>query len=372
MGLVKLPKSSISMFMNIAPEILESGNLAEGSWTDKLAWVIKHLFHHSHAIPTSSNGTGVLAVLQSIKEMSGKKVSVLLQANTMYGMYTTINTAGCEIVDYVDVDSSILMPRLDNIKEAWERVVRLSDSEYVLFLSHIGGLVNPEIYQIALWCLENDIKLIEDCAHTVGSYVDFGPPTNGQKYAGGFGYAGIYSFYSTKSVPAGEGGCIVTHDHQLAEYLQRYVKYDRFERSMKYGLNIRMSEINALLVYSVIQQTSNIIDNKARIAALYEDICDNANIPYIGSKWGEYDILCVSNNYKFTITMDGAREKFSTVTSPVYDYTVAPEVYHKYLPGTLKTISTHVYLPIWYKQDGELTEKAVNELLSVAAELGVY
>lgn len=56
---------------------------------------------------------------------------------------------------------------------------------------------------------QNDLRLIEDCAHSIETLVD-------GKHAGTFGDAGCFSFYVTKNVVTGEGGMLVTDDAELA------------------------------------------------------------------------------------------------------------------------------------------------------------
>ena len=36
-------------------------------------------------------------------------------------------------------------------------------------LSHMGGIINPDIVKISSYCKKNKITLIEDCAHSFGS-----------------------------------------------------------------------------------------------------------------------------------------------------------------------------------------------------------
>ena len=43
------------------------------------------------------------------------------------------------------------------------------------------------------------------------------------KHSGLFVDAGVYSFYATKAIPAGEGGMVVTHDDDLGNQLENYI-----------------------------------------------------------------------------------------------------------------------------------------------------
>ena len=71
------------------------------------------------------------------------------------------------------------------------------------FLVHIGGHLAFEVEEIAHYCSENGIFLIEDCAHAHGA------EWNGRK-PGTYGDAGVYSLYATKTITTGEGGVLVS------------------------------------------------------------------------------------------------------------------------------------------------------------------
>ena len=57
--------------------------------------------------------------------------------------------------------------------------------------------------------------------------------------------------------------------------------YDRFEQKLDIGINLRMSEINALLSYSVLKETEAVIKNKYFIAEKYGDACREVDMEYI-------------------------------------------------------------------------------------------
>ena len=160
----------------------------------------------------------------------------------------------------------------------------------MFLITHIGGWINPDIEAISLLCKKKGIILIEDCAHSLGS-------TLNNKHSGLFGDAGVYSLYATKAIPAGEGGIIVTKSTELSVYLEKYSKYDRFDQKLDLGVNNRMSEIGALLSYSVLLEIENIIENKYMTAKRYIKQCNQYGWTYLDpEKNGQR-----SNLYKFIL-----------------------------------------------------------------------
>ena len=343
MGIIKLPKSSVKFFEENYQDIFETGSLAEGKWNNSCADLVKELTEIKYSITVSSNGTGMAALIQMVEREYGKK-RVFIQSNTMYGVKTMVKASGASYEGEINCDSILLVPTLEMVKDS---VSDISDKKNLLIiLSHIGGIINPWIEDISEFCEEEGIVLLEDCAHSYGSTL------NG-KHSGSFGAGGVYSFYSTKAIPSGEGGMIVTNDKILGELCSKYVMYDRFDRELEIANNIRQSEIQALLLYSVLNCTNEIIEDKRKTASNYIKICNEKKIEYLdqeGSNKGNYYKFILSSNDK---NVQNLYKSINNSTSQVYDYA---------LGASLEIVNSHVCLPIWYKQEDNLTNSVVKEL----------
>ena len=102
----------------------------------------------------------------------------------------------------VDVTDDLLID-LDDLR----RKAQASGAK-TLLLSHMRGHV-CDMQALTAVCAEFGIRLIEDCAHTMGA------GWNG-KATGTWGMAGCFSLQSYKHANSGEGGLLVTHDADLA------------------------------------------------------------------------------------------------------------------------------------------------------------
>lgn len=346
MGMIKIPAESIDFFKENLDGIFESGNLAENVWNEKLTNVVKDFCKVKCAIPTASNGSGIVALLQIYKKYYNKK-RVLIQSNTMYGVKTMVASAGDELAGYIDCSLNTLMPTIEDVKNA---IAKISDpSTLIVLISHIGGIINPDIEEISNYCAKNNIILTEDCAHSYGA-------THNGRHSGTFGDAGVFSFYATKAVPAGEGGVVITKHEEIGAFIKDYVIYDRFKQKMEIGVNIRLSEVQALFIYSVVKEVNEIIYNKSQIAKNYIDVCKSVSIPYICqdndvSKGNYYKFILLSNERPINEYLPNLK----TVTSPVYDYA---------LGGSIAITKNHACLPIWYGQAAEVAQRVVDELKS--------
>jgi len=345
MSTIKLPKNSIAFFKSNQNKIFETGNLAEGPWNSQLSEKIKSICGVKNAICVNSNGSGLVALLLIYKEYYGR-TDVMIQSNTMYGVKTMTKTAGYNLVDFIDCRLETLMPSFDDLKKAVNNY-KGEIKKLVILLSDIGGIINPDIEKISKFCKEKDIILLEDAAHSFGA-------TLNKKFSGTFGNAGVYSYYSTKAIFAGEGGIVVTNDNNIGNLMKDFIVYDRFKKKMKIGFNIRLPEIQALMIYSVVNEYKEIIKDKFKIAKKYSEACNAFNIKYISQN----EKLNIGNYYKFTIISSNKNisdflPKIKTTTSKVYDYSL----------GNSKEIpKKHLCLPIWFGLEENISDGVIKEI----------
>ncbi len=108
--------------------------------------------------------------------------------------------------------------------------------------------------------LQNNLKLIEDCAQAPGA-------TFNQRRVGGIGDVGCFSFYPTKNLGAiGDGGAVVTSDPSIADQLRilRQYGWDENRISQQTGYNSRLDELQAAILRVKLKHLE--ADNAKRIA----------------------------------------------------------------------------------------------------------
>ena len=76
---------------------------------------------------------------------------------------------------------------------------------------HYAG-VSYDLPEIAAWCEQEGIMLVEDAAQSMGAWhgVDLE-----RKHLGRFGALATFSFHETKNITSGEGGCLVVNQESL-------------------------------------------------------------------------------------------------------------------------------------------------------------
>lgn len=278
--------------------VFKSSQWSEGKYTQKLEEFYE-LSYQSYASAFSSGGQAMAAIAQFYKH----KKCVAFQSNTYYAsIHPWLNHDHSFIL--IKSESQTLMPTYSQI----EYVVN-SYAIDILVLTHIGGYPNPDIGLISQLCRDNNIILIEDCAHApfTGIY---------NKYVGTYGDASIISFYPTKPIPAGEGGVLLTSCKALSDFskaARNYGKYrDEYGNILHSTLNLgnaRISEYNAAVAYSLSVYNEPILSRRRQIASCYDQALPSHITRY------SYDNLSTPSFYKYVVLVDVE----GIVTSPVYD-----------------------------------------------------
>jgi dTDP-4-amino-4,6-dideoxygalactose transaminase len=197
------------------------------------------------------------------------------------------------------------------------------------FLVHIGGHVAFEVEQIAAYCREHGIFLIEDCAHAHGA------SWNGRR-PGTFGDAGVFSLYATKTISTGEGGVLVSSRDEVLEHARAFRNYGKPSYEVR-GLNFRMSEFTAALGLVQIERLEEIVAWKNAVARSELD-------PQYASRLELPDGM-VSGLYKY-IVFDWLERS----TGRVYDEPCHRIMGHDVeLPNTDWVARNHSCVPLYYR-----------------------
>ena len=235
-------------FHALIDEVIDSGHWTEGEMTRRFeaAW---QDYHGAESVACSSWAGGALAALHFVR-VQGE--TVLCPSNTFMATPLAAVRAGAE-VQFVDCNREDLCMSFADFEAKAER-----HRPRAAFLVHIGGHIAFDTEQIAAYCAQNDIFLIEDCAHAHGA------EWNGRR-AGTYGDAGIYSLYATKTITTGEGGVLVSDRPEVIEHARAFRNYGKPSYEVA-GLNFRMSEFTAALGLVQIERLPEIVAFRNAVA----------------------------------------------------------------------------------------------------------
>jgi len=109
-------------------------------------------------------------------------------------------------------------------------------------------------------------KLVFDAAQAFASW-------HGDRHAGTFGDASVFSFSATKIATAGEGGLAVFRDPAAAERFRLLRAYgsDRDYDSLQIGLNAKLSELHAVLGCLTVARVEDEVTAREALVARYRE-----------------------------------------------------------------------------------------------------
>jgi dTDP-4-amino-4,6-dideoxygalactose transaminase len=152
----------------------------------------------------NSGRSSLMAILDALGLPEGSQV--LLQAFTCNAAVNPIRWAGLVPV-FVDCDQNYNLSAEDLKK-------KITEKSCAVMVQHTFGLP-ADMDEIKKVCEENNLTLIEDCAHSLGAEY------KGRK-AGTFGRAAFFSFGRDKMISCVYGGMAVTDDEELAKKIAAF------------------------------------------------------------------------------------------------------------------------------------------------------
>jgi perosamine synthetase len=114
-----------------------------------------------------------------------------------------------------------------------------------------------------------NLKLIEDSCEALGAEYK-------SRRVGVQGDYGVFAFYPNKQITTGEGGIIVTNDHEAAQYMralrnQGRAPGDTWLQHTHLGYNYRMDEMSAALGVTQLKRIDQLLDNRQHVADWYAE-----------------------------------------------------------------------------------------------------
>lgn len=309
-------------------EILAGGTLTLGPYTRlfEAAFAAAHSPRSAeppHAVAVSS-GTAALEISLRAIGVTGR--DVIVPANTFFATAEAALRAGARPV-FADIDAETFALSPATVQAA------LTPQTAAVVLVHIGGLITPQVADIAKICAEQGVVLVEDAAHAHGASYD------GQ-FAGSFGTAAGFSFFPTKVVTCGEGGMILTSSRDVDEQARIYRDQGKGSVSANHhvlhGYAWRMSEQAAVTGLVHLRRMPAFIERRREVAAQYDDALARLD----GLEPLREPPGCRTNFYKYIAVLPASADRAAFKQKLAADHAVrlAGEVYD--LPLHLQPVFT--------------------------------
>ena len=204
---IKFSISNISSQDNsIVQKILKSGWLTHGKYTNLFEKEFCKFTKAKYAVSVSSCTAGLHLSCLAAGFKKGDEVIVPAQTHTATAH--AVEYTGAKVI-FADIEP--LTGNID-INEILKKITKKTKG---IIIVHMAGYP-CDVKKILKICKKKNLKLIEDCAHGLGTYIK-------KKHVGNFGKSGSFSFYPTKQITTGEGGMVVTNDFNFFKKIKSII-----------------------------------------------------------------------------------------------------------------------------------------------------
>ena len=249
--------------VELVSKILKSGWLTHGKYTNLFEDKFKKFTSSKYAITVSSCTAALHLSCLALGFKKGDEVLVPAMSHTATSH--CVEYTGAKAV-FVDVDS---LTGNISFKEIQKKTNKKTKG---LIIVHMTG-ISADLKKIVKYCKQRNIKLIEDCAHALGTY-------SGNFHVGNFGVTGCFSFYPTKQITTGEGGMLITNSKKIYSEIKKIKAFgidkDITERKNQgeydvksLGFNYRMTDFQSALGFMQLKRYKKNLSRRKSLARRY-------------------------------------------------------------------------------------------------------
>lgn len=273
-------------------DALRSSNLTQGPLVEEFESSIAHYCGAKYAVAVSS-GTAALHIACLAAGVSVGD-EVVTSANTFAASANCVLYCGGRPV-FADIEQATALIDPVDIRK------KITDKTKVIIPVHFAGQP-ADMEEISKIAKENNLKIIEDAAHAIGAKYRLKNSEDWIKVGSCFhSDMTILSFHAVKQLTTGEGGMVLTNNHDLYEKLV-FFRSHGITRSIKYmkeaegpwyyemhelGYNYRLTDMQSALGTSQLKKLNTYIARRKEIAKMYDDaFSEIASIDFIKEKEG--------------------------------------------------------------------------------------
>lgn len=231
--------------------VLRCGHLAQGPMVERFEALCTEMAGTAHAVAVANGTVALDAALAALDIGPGQEV--ITSPFTFAATINAILRSGAS-VRFADI-------RDDFTIDPASVAALVGPATTAIMPVHLYGLP-CDMSPLMSIAAAHGLAVVEDAAQAHAASVDGRP-------AGGFGL-GCFSFYATKNVTSGEGGCITTDDSLVAERL-RVMRNQGMRSHYDYamiGQNWRMTDVAAAIAIPQMEHLDEIIGTRQDNAAV--------------------------------------------------------------------------------------------------------
>ncbi len=251
--------------LELIKDVIRSNWLSEGKYVREFEKQLSTVCQRKYALAFNNCTAALITGMKSLGIGPGD--DVIVQSLAHSADPNAISATGARPL-FSDVNKDTLCLDIDSI----ERVVTKS-TKAVLHIALYGN--TSDLDELTEYCKENDLFLINDCApalfgcfrgRSIASYGDFS----------------ALSFFADKTITTGEGGMLLTDNHEIISESNIYKHDGRRERGIdlieRKGFNYRITELQAAIGVAQMKKSDHFITQKKKNNKLYRNLLLNPKV----------------------------------------------------------------------------------------------
>lgn len=320
-------KKSIDARVN---SVFEHGKFIQGPEVKEFERELANFLGVNHVI-TCGNGTDALQI--AFMAMDFKPGSeVIIPAFAYAALPEVLLLLNLKPV-FVDVNEDTFLIDIEEVKK------KIGPKTVAIAPVHLFGQ-NADMEALHTIVKENNLKLIEDAAQSLGSWYC---SENIHGASGCLGDIGITSFFPSKNLGCfGDGGAIFTNNKDLAEKARKIANHGQ---SKKYyhdwvGLNSRLDTMQAAILLAKLPHLESFINRRNEVADRYNSELTNI----VGIKLPKRDPNGTHSYHQYTIRLENSTIR-DNLASHLSSKNISSMIYYPLPLHRQKAYSVLVDLP---------------------------
>ncbi|WP_448531368.1 DegT/DnrJ/EryC1/StrS family aminotransferase [Pseudothermotoga sp.] len=254
--------------LSVVDSVFKSGRVIMGENVKKFEEEMQNYVGVKHAIGVANGSDAVYIAVRSLGIEDGDLV--ITTAFTFFATVSCITRNGGTPI-FVDIDERTFNIDLDQVESVLKNHPSRGRIKAVIPVHLFGRTVDLE--RLERIKERYGVKIIEDCAQSVGSTWQFSD--GNVKKSGSVGDVSILSFFPTKNLGAhGDAGMILTNDDHLAEFCRIFRVHGA---KVKYfheveGVNSRLDEVQAAILRVKFKRLDSFHQRRRDLAKLYNEL----------------------------------------------------------------------------------------------------
>lgn len=287
---MNIPIARTSLFENEIQSVispLETGWLVQGPKVQEFESKWSKFTSSNHSIAVTSCTTALHLSLAALEFGPGDEA--IVPAFTWISTANVVEHLGGKVI-FCDIDPETFNIDVSQVEE------KITTKTKAILPVHLFGL-SADMHPLNEIAKRHNLAVIEDAACGFGATY-FG------KHVGTLGTTGCFSFHPRKAITTGEGGMVTTSDSKLADRirclrdhgatmsdLQRHMgaKPYLLADHPEAGYNQRMTDIQAALGSAQMNRAHEIVQERRRLANIYNDAFSNLDWLQTPSCHDEYE-----------------------------------------------------------------------------------